>query len=69
MTDYEIQVDGSVGPVTRSSLSEFAEVRVPAMTVISGTAATPDEMLKVFDLLAGAMLTVSDIRISRAAEH
>lgn len=49
--DYEIQIAGPIGPVARSFLPGFTTTTVPPGTVLVGTAASPDELLSVINLL------------------
>jgi hypothetical protein len=69
VTDYEIQVAGLVGPVARSCLPGFTCATVPRATVLAGTAASTDDLLRVINLLTAHRLTPFDIRINRDGSH
>ena len=64
MPDYEILVGGPIGPVVASTLPGFTITAVPSSTVLCGTAANPDELLAVMNLLAAHGLSPIDTVIT-----
>ena len=65
MTEYEIRVDGLIGPVVRSGLSDLTIAVAPVTTVLSGTVPSADTLLGVLHALAAHGVVPIDIRVSR----
>jgi hypothetical protein len=61
---YEIHVAGPVGPAARSGLPGFTVTTVPPSTVLVGTAAGPDDLLEVINLLTARSAAPIDIWIT-----
>lgn len=59
--DYEIQIAGPIGPVARSFLPGFTTTTIPPGSVLVGTAASPEELLGVINLLTTHGATPIDI--------
>lgn len=53
MTAWEIRIVGPIGPVARSCLPGFTTTTLPPGSVVAGTVACPDELLRVIDVLTG----------------
>ena len=64
MHEYEIQVAGPIGPVVASSLPGFTFLKVPTGTILAGTVARQEDLLRVIDLLNGHGLALTDLWIS-----
>ncbi len=64
MPDYEILVGGPIGPVVASALPGFIITTLPGSTVLCGTAADPEELLVVMNLLAAHGLSPIDTVIT-----
>ena len=62
--DYEIQVAGPVGPLARSFLPGFTVTTVHPSTVLAGTAAGPEALLQVLNLLTTRGAAPIDIWIT-----
>jgi hypothetical protein len=65
VTEYEIAVAGPIGPVTRSCLPGFTSAMLPPTTVLAGTVASTDKLLKVIDLLTTHGAAPIEIWITR----
>ena len=63
MGKYEIQLCRPIGPVAASCLPGFTTSRMPPVTVLTGVASCPDDLVGVMNLLRSHGLVPIDIRI------
>lgn len=66
MPDYEIEIDGPIGPVVRSCLPGFSTVAVPVITVLAGSVAVQADVAALLQKLATLGLAPIDVQITAA---
>ncbi|MGS0686145.1 hypothetical protein ACVBEQ_13525 [Nakamurella sp. GG22] len=64
MPDYEIEIDGAIGPVVQSCLPGFRAVAVPVVTVLAGTVADQADVAALLQKLATMGLAPIDVQIT-----
>ena len=57
--EYEILVAGPIGPAATADLPGFTSVSTPTSTLLTGTAADPDDLRAVLRLLRNHGLTAT----------
>lgn len=63
---YEFHIAGTIGPVVRSALPEFAAVALPSSTVLTGTCGSQEDLQRLLDTLNAHDVPVLDLRITRS---
>ena len=66
---YEFEIGGTIGPLVARGLPELSTVAETGRTVLTGSAAGPDDLRRLLDLLDAHGTAVTAVRISvRRAE-
>ena len=63
---YEFHIAGTIGPVVRSALPEFAVVVEASSTVLTGTCGSHEDLQRLLDTLNAHDVPVLDLRITRS---
>ncbi len=61
---YDFAITGTLGPLSKSCMPELDTVAESAWTVLTGSAAGPDELRRVLDLLDARGFPASSVRIT-----